>query len=57
MRSGGFDKVSWIKTLEGGGGWSGLKDRSQGLIGVRRPPREDWLPLLYVMVNVSTLFS
>lgn len=35
----------------------GLKDRSQGLVGVRRPPREDWLPLLYVMVNVSTLFS
>lgn len=52
MRSGGFDKVSWIKALEGG-----LKDRSQGLVGVRRPPREDWLPSLYVMVSVSTLFS
>ncbi len=52
MRSGGFDKVSWIKALEGE-----LKDRSQRLAGVRRPPWEDWLPLLYVMVNVSTLFS
>lgn len=31
MRSGGFDKVSWIKALEGG-----LKDRSQGLLGVRK---------------------
>lgn len=31
MRSGGFDKVSWIKALEGG-----LKDRSQGLLGVRQ---------------------
>lgn len=40
-----------------GVGGGGLKDRSQGLLGVRRPPREDWLPLLYVMVNVSTLFS
>lgn len=31
MRSGGFDKVGWIKALEGG-----LKDRSQGLLGVRK---------------------
>lgn len=55
MRSGGFDKVSWIKAL--GWGWRGLKDRSQGLFRVRRPPREDWLPLMYAMVNVSSLFS